>query len=164
MKGLLIALLVVASAASMGCSKKKKPSQQAMINACLFDPTGNCPRQAAALAMAGGAGMPPGLAINQGGNNPFILPPTTGGGAVRVASHVSDKDVRAQAFKVQSAIKADSLNPNSIHYDPPVSNVPQQSAADIAAARSALTQNDQVGLNRVPAGGGAADGEEEGVR
>jgi len=166
MKGLLITLLVLGSVSSIGCSKKKKPSQQAMINACLFDPTGNCPRQAAAMAAAGGAGLPPGVLpynITQGGQNPFILgggaPGTTG--TVRVASKISDRDVRAQAARVRDGIRADSLNPQSLHYDPPTNTVPQQGSID----RSVLTQNDQVGLqNRGPASTAPAGGEEEGVR
>ncbi len=165
MQGILIVLMVTASLTSIGCGKKKKPSQQAMINACLFDPTGNCPRQAAAMAQAGAPGQLP--LIQAIGQNPNLL---TGGGVstgagVRVASATptTSADLARQRIKVQSALAADAANPRSMHYDPPQSSVPQQSRADVDAARGLPTQNEQVGLRN---GGSRAPAavEEAGIR
>ncbi len=120
MDKLMVGLLVIAMLPMVGCSKKKKNkiSQQAAINACLWDPTGNCPRQAAALAAANAPAVLPYLGQY---NNlaqpqpPAAIPPTP---AV-VTTQSIEQQIRQQAAMVQQKIKEDSLNPNSIHYDPP---------------------------------------------
>ena len=169
MQGLLIILLVIGSISTIGCGKKKKPSQQAMINACLFDPTGNCARQAAAMAQAGAPAVLPYIQqVGQNSNGPLVagvLPPTQGGarpGAGIKVSAVSNADLASHRARVRSALDADSADPRSLHFDPPTV-VPQRRQSDIAAARALTTQNDQLGLsnagNRSP-----ASAEEAGVR
>lgn len=153
MQGLLITLLVLGSVFSVGCGKKK-PTQQQMVNACLFDPTGNCPRQAAAMAtaMGGGAmsynvgsGLGASYPVLAAGTNPGLIrafSTNASGGTIKVASA---NDVKTQAMKVQSALAADANNPKSMYYDAP-NSVPQRDAGAVAALQALPTQNQQVGL------------------
>lgn len=131
---------------------KDKPTQKEMVNACLFDPTGNCQRQAAAYAQGHAPAVLP--YINAGQANQ--------GGAVGNVPTVAvfstnEAQIKAKALSVQSAINADSRNPASLHYDPPQSYVPKQKAEDVEAARSLPSQNDQMGLPSLSTGTGAGD-------
>ena len=160
--------LVSLTTVGCGCSKKNPPSQQAMINACLFDATGNCPRQAAAIAQAGGfAGGAPGMLPPLGQNSPILTNPAVGGipgmtppgttAPMPIKAFASNVDVRNQQQKVMSALNADKNNPNSMRYDPP-STVLQRDPAAVDAAHALPTQNDQVGLKR---DAGASDRQSE---
>lgn len=150
---LLMALAVTASLSTVACGKKKA-SQQEMIRACMWDPSGQCQRQAAAYAAAPGV-LPIAAQLGQNpqllngvvnGTVPVVLPPGTPvagapavpgtGGGVGIKTASTDAAIRAQQQKVAAAIKADSLNPNSIHYDPPQADrgpasIAPQSASDV---------------------------------
>ncbi len=148
----LTTALTLAALLNVACDdKKKEATMQEKIHACMWDSSGNCQRAAAAYAAAPGVlpianqvlAQNPGLLNGGGGTTPVVLPPGTGtnvgtGTAIRTAS-ADDAAIRAMAAKVNAAIKADSNNPNSIHYDPPqqVRAPASVSAADIKPAASA---------------------------
>lgn len=136
----LVFLFLIAS--TLVACDKDEPTKKEMVNACLFDPTGNCQKQAAAMAQKNAPAILP--YINAGAGNQGGLA-NASAGQVKLFS-VNDQALRDKAMKVQAAIEADNQNPNSLHYDPPQSFVPKASAADVAAAKSLPTQNDQVGL------------------
>ncbi len=144
-------LLILAVLPLIACDKDK-PTQKEMVNACLFDPTGNCQRQAAAYAQGHAPAVLPYInagQANQGG--------AVGNVPTVAVFSVNEAQIKAKAQSVQSAIEADNRNPSSLHFDPPQSYVPKQKVEDIEAARSLPTQNDQMGLPSLSAGTGSGD-------
>lgn len=167
MKRIALTLIVAFSALNnVACTKKKSASQQEMIHACLWDQSGNCQRQVAAYAQSP-AILPianqylaqnPGLLAGTGTSMPVVLPP---GGAVGVkTASVSDAALKAQSAKVAAAIQADSMNPSSLHYDPPQASrspasIAPSSASSAAAAVPSSTENTAWTL---PSGYGGSGG------
>jgi len=140
----------------IGCGDKKDNKKvQAMVNACMFDPSGQCQQRAKAiLENPRGQAQLAGLGI--GTSNGTQLRKLADG---KVAP-VLPASIQAQAMKVQAALAADSNNPRSLHYDPAQ---PSQVVADRTPASTA----DQViasgtggaiaPASAAPAGGGGGE-------
>lgn len=123
MNKILVVVLTMVFGTSLIACDKKKPTTQQSINACLYDPSGNCQRQVA-MAMQSQQMQPVILPIapnvnNVMAQNPQLLTGVPGQppGVIRVSS-VDEAAIRQQYLKVQSQIAKDESDPRSLNYNP----------------------------------------------
>jgi hypothetical protein len=120
---ILMALVTAVMFLQIGCGKKNKSKQEvkAMVNACMFDPSGQCQRRAK-MALENpqlAAQIPAAQASSQANGGTGVVQVTTGPDGQKKLTPVLPQSLQAQALKIQAALEEDSKNPRSMHYDPP---------------------------------------------
>ena len=118
-----MALVTAVMFLQIGCGGKKKSNQEvnAMVNACMFDPSGQCQKRAK-MALENpqlAAQIPAAQATAQANGGTGVVQVTTGADGQKKLTPVLPQSLQAQALRIQAALEADSNNPRSLHYDPP---------------------------------------------
>jgi len=125
---LLTFLVIFVASLQIGCGKDKPTKQQkAMINACMYDPSGQCQQRAKSILegrgiqeqLAGQPVTPPPATTPPGTTPPATPPPVAGKPDSNLPPVILPATLKAQALKVQAQLEADSRNPRSLYYDPP---------------------------------------------
>ena len=142
-KSLLMVVVVLGAMSQVACSNNDKQQAQTQASMCAAsaDPAG-CLQKTAAMNQ-----VPPGInnlstVLNKG--VPFNGIPVAGNPNSGVLNQVNTKStssavdqaaVQAQAQKVAAQLKADSLDPRSLYYDPPQNRKPS-SVSDLGGSAS----------------------------
>lgn len=153
-----------------GCNKDKE-SQQSMVNACLYDPTGNCPRQVAAAlppqqvivektvyiqtpaVQQQQQQAPPNPPPQQAGNGqqppPYPPPQPPQNGQPITPKSVSDAQIRAHAASVSAALDSfagHGRGTNPVRYVKPIAE-----RAPAAVIGATFTETDSAeAIREVP--------------
>lgn len=119
----LMALVTAVMFFQIGCGGKKKSNQEvkAMVNACMFDPSGQCQKRAK-MALENpqlAAQIPAAQEAARANGGTGVVQVTTGADGQKKLTPVLPQSLQAQALKIQAALEADANNPRSLHYDPP---------------------------------------------
>ena len=133
----LIILVSLTAMSTIGCGKDKK-SKEEQARACMWDPTGECQRK---VRDAMEKNPEVAKAVSDAMKEDPKLVEKIGSG-VKISSVDRDAIMR-HAAKVEAAIEADRMNPDSYHYDPPVNrdiassgDEPPKSSAPVLPASS----------------------------
>lgn len=133
-KSLLMVVVVLGAMSQVACSNNDKQQAQTQASVCAAsaDPAGCLQKTAAMNQVPPGInnlstflnkGVPfNGIPGGAGTPNPVVLNQVNG--ATKATSSADPAAIQAQAQKVAAQLKADSLDPRSLYYDPPQDRKP----------------------------------------
>lgn len=146
---LFVGFVAFSQVACSGGGKEKEI--KAAVNACMYDPTGQCQQRAKMMMENPNAVAQMEAAKAQGGTGVIAKSPTTGQYVPVLPQSVLEK----QALKIQAALKEDANNPRSLHYDPAQATRAPASETVASAPAMAPASTGEV----TSPGGGGGDGQ-----
>lgn len=146
---ILMLLVGFVAFSQIGCggSGGKEKEIKAAVNACMYDPTGQCQQRAKMMMENPNAAAQMEAAKANGGTGVIAKSPVTG----EYLPVLPQSVLQQQALKVQAALKQDSNNPRSLHYDP--AQAARTPASETVASAPAMAPASAEGPTS-PGGGG----------